>query len=173
MRPIDLQPGDYPEYYQTYISHLPQKDHLLDLLNDQGKEMKIFLGKLNKKDLLISYAPGKWTVAQVLQHMLDTERIFQYRALRIARNDKTPLAGYDQDAYVTILASAERTLEDFSKEFEAVRRSGIYMFESFTDEMLNRKGISNDKPLSAAAAAFISVGHGKHHLLLFKSKYNL
>ena len=171
MKPLDLQPGDYPQYYQTYIAHLPQEE-LMDILNKQREEMNTFLSGLNSEDLLKSYAPGKWTVSQVLQHMIDTERIFQYRALRIARNDSTSLAGYDQDAYV-ISATNERHVDSFYREYNAVRQSGICLFESFKDEMFRRRGISNDQPLSAAAAAFIIAGHEKHHLLLFKSNYNL
>jgi hypothetical protein len=168
----DLQPGDYPEYYRTYISHLPTDD-LIEILNKQSEEMNTFFRSLKIEDLRTSYAPGKWTVAQVLQHMIDTERIFQYRALRIARNDCTPLAGYDQDAYVSLSSAASRDLESFNEEYNAVRQSGIQLFKSFTYDMFIRKGISNDKPLSAAAAAFIIAGHEKHHLLLFKSNYNL
>ncbi len=172
MKPQDLQPGDYPAYYQTYINHLHQED-LFEVFNKQRKEMNTFLGNLSTEELKRRYAPGKWTVGQVLQHMTDTERIFQYRALRIARNDKTPLAGYDQDAYVQISDATDRTVDGYSKEYNAVRQAGIYLFESFTGEMFNRKGISNDQALSAAAAAFIIAGHEKHHLLLFKSNYNL
>lgn len=172
MKPQDLQQGDYPVYYHTYIAYLPQRD-LLDILKDQREEMNTFLNGLRSEDLGRSYAPGKWTVAQVLQHMIDTERIFQYRALRIARNDKTPLAGYDQDAYVPASLATERTLDSFYKEYNAVRLSGISLFETFNNEMFSRRGISNDNPLSAAAAAFIIAGHERHHLLLFKSKYIL
>lgn len=172
MTPQVLQPGDFPEYYRTYISHLPQED-LFNLLNNQLEEMNTFLRSLSSEDLRSTYAPEKWTVAQVLQHMMDTERIFQYRALRIARNDSTPLAGFDQDAYVPASVATDRTVESFYKEYNAVRQSGICLFESFTEEMFRRRGISNDKPLSAAAAAFIIAGHEKHHLLLFKSNYNL
>lgn len=171
MKTQDLHPGDYPQYYQTYIAHLPQEE-LMDIFNKQKEEMSTFLNHLNPEDLHKSYAPGKWTVSQVLQHMIDTERIFQYRALRIARNDSTSLAGYDQDAYV-ISAAQERSVNSFSREYNAVRQSGICLFESFTNDMFQRRGISNNQPLSAAAAAFIIAGHEKHHLLLFKSNYNL
>ena len=172
MRPQDLQPGDYPEYYKTYIAHLPQ-EALLEILNTQKDKMNSFLEALGTKELRHSYAPGKWNVAQVIQHMIDTERIFQYRALRIARNDATPLAGYDQDAYVPVSSANERNAHSFLKEYNAVRQAGIFLFESFTAEMFQRKGISNDQPLSAGAAGFIIAGHEIHHLLLFQSNYKL
>lgn len=172
MKLQDLQPGDYPEYYRTYISHLPQEE-LLHILNIQKNEMNAFIERLGPEELSHSYAAEKWTVAQVLQHMIDTERIFQYRALRIARNDSTPLAGYDQDAYVPFSIAQERNAAGFLKEYNAVREAGICLFETFTSDMFQRKGISNDHPLSAGAAGFIIAGHEKHHLLLFKSNYKL
>lgn len=172
MKPQDLLEGDYPKYYQTYIALLPQED-LLTILNNQMKEMVTFLKGLSSRDLLMTYAPGKWTVGQVIQHLIDTERIFQYRALRIARNDSTPLAGYDQDAYAPESAAEERDLGSFIQEYAAVRESGICLFKTFNPEMFRRRGNSNDQPLSASAAAFIIAGHEKHHLLLFKSNYNL
>ncbi|QED37070.1 DinB family protein [Antarcticibacterium arcticum] len=172
MKPEQLLIGDYPAYYQTYIDQLPQLE-LLTLLRSQREEMVNFLTNLDPVDLMWSYEAGKWTVAQVLPHMLDTERIFQYRALRIARKDKTPLAGFDQDAYVPASGANDRNLEDLIKEYNAIRESGICMFESFTKEMYKEKGISSGGDLSAAAAGFIIAGHEKHHLSLFKNKYNL
>lgn len=172
MKPEQLLTGDYPEYYQTYINQLPQLE-LLTLLRSQREEMVNFLTNLDPVDLMWSYEPGKWTVAQVLQHMFDTERIFQYRALRIARKDKTPLAGFDQDEYVPASGANDRNLEDLIKEYTAIRESGVCMFESFTKEMYKEKGVSSGGELSAAAAGFIIAGHEKHHLALFKNKYNL
>lgn len=167
-----LQSGDYPEYYHTYIAHLPQEE-LLTILSTQKNEMNRFIERLGSKELNMTYAPDKWNVAQVLQHMIDTERIFQYRALRIARNDSTPLAGYDQDAYVPVSSANERDAQSFLYEYNAVRQSGISLFESFTKAMFLRKGISNEQPLSAGAAGFIIAGHERHHIILFKSNYKL
>ncbi|MEP6260548.1 MAG: DinB family protein [Gillisia sp.] len=172
MKPEELLIGDYPGYYQTYIDHLPQLE-LLTLLRTQRDEMIQFIETLDPVDLMWTYDVDKWTVAQVLQHMFDTERIFQYRALRIARKDKTPLPGYDQDAYVPASHANDRNKEDLLKEYKAIRESGICMFESFTKEMYKEKGISSGGDLSAAAAGFIIAGHEKHHLTLFKTNYNL
>ncbi|UJH91793.1 DinB family protein [Antarcticibacterium sp. 1MA-6-2] len=172
MTPAQLDKLDYPEYYQKYIRLLPQDD-LLDLLSSQAAEMKEFISKLTNNDLKYSYAEGKWTVGQVLQHMLDNERIFQYRALCIARKDQSQLPGYDQDAYVSNSLIEERTTEDFKEEFEVVRNSGILLFKNFNEKMLRLRGSSNGYPLSTAAAGFIIVGHEKHHLNLFRSSYNL
>lgn len=163
---------DYPEYYYPYISKLPQEE-LINLLEVQQLEMNHFLKKLKQEDLEQSYAEKKWTVAQVVQHLIDTERIFQYRALIIARKDKTPLAGFDQDSYVPNSLANERLLPGFILEYNAVRKSGISLFKSFDGYMLRERGESSGGALSAAAAGFIIAGHEKHHLLLFKTNYNL
>lgn len=172
MRPSELSGNDYPEYYSKYIKLLPERG-LLNLLTHQKEEMLGFLQSLQEETLKFSYAEEKWTVAQVLQHLIDTERIFQYRALRIARKDPTPLAGFDQDAYVPASLATERTLEGFIEEYAAVRKAGIALFESLKPEMMLETGNSSGGKLSAAAAGFIIAGHEKHHLKLFKSNYNL
>lgn len=172
MKPQNLSNDEYPEYYQIYINQLPQED-LLQLLKNQKLQMLSFLANLKNENLNYTYAEGKWTVAEVLQHLIDTERIFQYRALCIARKDKTSLPGYDQDAYVPFSASDDRGVESFIIEYQTVRDSGISLFQSFTSEMLGERGNSNGKPLSTAAAGFIIAGHEKHHLNLFKTRYNL
>lgn len=172
MTPGELSNNSFPEYYQPYIDLLPQEE-LLDLLKSQKEETINFMRNLKGKDLLHSYAEGKWTVAEVIQHMIDTERIFQYRALCISRKDRTPLPGYDQDAYVPFSGANERSIQSFIEEYEAVRDSGILLFRSFTPSMLMERGNSNGKDLSAGAAGFIIAGHEKHHLKLFRSSYNV
>ncbi len=172
MRPEHLRKSDYPEYYQTYIDQLPRED-LLNILISQREKAIEFLRSINENDLNHSYAPGKWTVAQVLQHMLDTERIFQYRALCIARKDKTSLPGFDQDAYVPAAKANERNLAGFIEEYITLRDSGISLFKSFSEEMLQETGSLNGFGLTPAAAGFIIAGHEKHHLTLFKSNYAL
>jgi len=172
MTTSQLQPSEYNLYYQTYIDKLPNED-LTSILKDQKKEFVSFLNELREEDLKHSYAEGKWTVAQSLQHIIDTERIFQYRALTISREDLTPLPGFDQDAYVPVSKAERRSLHSFIKEFEVVREAGIALFESFEDEMYCRVGNASKSPLSPRAAGFISAGHQKHHLLLFKIHYGL
>lgn len=170
MRLSDLNSSEYLPYYQTYLNHLSEEELILQL-NDLKSEFVKFLEKLTPEDLNRSYAEGKWTVAQVLQHILDTERIFQYRALSIARKDKTALPGYDQDAYVADSNAHNRKLSGFKNEFISVRNSGIALFESFDEEMLKEIGNANGAPLSPRAAGFIMAGHQKHHLILFKTHY--
>lgn len=172
MKLFQLSPNNYPSYYGKYIKLLPERE-LLDLLQLQMEEMQRFLKNISEEDLQYSYANEKWTVAQVLQHLLDTERIFQYRALRIARKDRTPLPGFDHDAYVPASLATGRTLKGFMEEFPIVRKAGISLFQGFNKEMMMEKGTSSGGDLSAAAAGFIIAGHEKHHLRLFKSNYNL
>lgn len=172
MKPKDLNTTEYPEYYQRYIGNLPQ-ENLLNLLRDQKEKMITFLETLEHENLMFSYAEGKWTVAQVIQHMIDTERIFQYRALCIARKDKTPLPGFDQDAYGSFSEAHHRDTATFINEYEAVRDSGITLFESFNPSMLKEIGHSSGGSLSTAAAGFIIAGHENHHIKLFKSNYGL
>lgn len=172
MKLQELEETDYPEYYQQYIHLLPNED-LLSILDSQKEEKIRFLKSLEIGDLSFRYAEGKWTVAEVIQHVIDTERIFQFRALCIARNDKTSLHGYDQDAYVPASKANIRSISEFIAEYESVRNSGILLFRSFDDEMLKRLGFSNGYNLSAGAAGFIIAGHEKHHLKLFKSNYLL
>lgn len=168
----DLNTGDYPEYYKKYINLLPNNE-LLFLLQSQRERMVSFLSGLTEDELKISYAEGKWTCEQVIQHMIDTERIFQYRALRIGRGDKTPLHGYDQDDYVLKAGFLNKRSSDFIEEYSAVREAGITLFKGLSNEALYRTGISNNYPLSAGSAGFIIAGHELHHLNLFKSHYNL
>lgn len=172
MTTSQLQTSEYHAYYQTYIDKLPNED-LISILKDQKNEFILFLKSLKEEDLKHSYAEGKWTVAQSLQHIIDTERIFQYRALTIAREDLTPLPGFDQDAYVPVSKAERRNLNSFISEFESVRDAGISLFESFEDGMYCKIGEASKSQLSPRAAGFISAGHQKHHLVLFKSHYGL
>jgi len=172
MKLSSLKPGDYLSFYQTYLDYLPDED-LIDLLKTSRDEFLQFLDTLKEADLQHYYAEGKWTVAQVLQHLLDTERIFQYRALCIARNDLTSLPGFDQDAYVPASKANKRSLVSFRVEFELVRNSGISLFESFSDEMLTTQGNANGSNFIPLAAGFITAGHQKHHLILFQERYGL
>lgn len=172
MKTSDLKAGEYPDYYKKYVDLLPDED-LINLLKTQKQEFSHFLKHLQQQDLRKSYAENKWTVAEVLQHMIDTERIFQYRALTLARKDQISLPGYDQDAYVPVSRANRRSLSGLTDDYVAVRNSTITLFQSLDEEMLRSSGISNQKPLTPLAAGFIICGHEKHHQNLFISKYKL
>ena len=118
-----------------------------------------------------SYAEGKWTIKEIIQHIIDTERIFAYRALRISRNDKTPLPGFDENDYVDNTNAKRRGIQDLLSEFSAVRHSNLLMYKSFSDEQLRRIGIASNNEVSVRALGFLILGHLKHHQKVFQERY--
>lgn len=170
MKTSALKKHDYNPYYGTYIEALGEVD-LLATLKKQRKNFPKFIGSIPKDKLHYAYADGKWTIAEVLIHIIDTERVFQYRALRFARNDQAPLPGFDQDAYVPQSGGDKRTIKDLIKEYRAVRRSTIELFKTFDDTLLARKGVGSNSPMSVAALGFIMCGHQKHHRNIIRERY--
>jgi len=130
----------------------------------------LFAGR-SERDGSFRYAPGKWTVKEVLGHVTDTERIFTYRALRIARGDQTPLASFEQDDYVKNGGFGERTLASLAEEFALVRAASIALFRSFSEEAWSRRGIASQKEVSVRGLAFITAGHQIHHRLILEERY--
>ncbi len=133
--------------------------------------MKTFLLSLPKEKWNYRYAEDKWTLKEMLVHMIDAERIFGYRALRIARNDATPLAGFEQNDYVPFSNAEGRNMEDILNEFEAVRMSSYFLFNSFGDAAWDRTTLVDNHPVSARAELFLIIGHARHHLKVIKEKY--
>lgn len=117
------------------------------------------------------YAEGKWTIKEIIQHIIDTERIFAYRALRISRNDLTPLPGFDENIFAENTSANSRTIQDLLTEFSAVRQSNLLLFKSFSDEQFKRMGTASENPISVRAIGFILIGHQKHHQKIFKERY--
>jgi uncharacterized damage-inducible protein DinB len=117
------------------------------------------------------YAEGKWTIKEIIQHIIDTERIFAYRALRISRNDQTPLPGFDENDFANNTAAQTRGLQDLLTEFSAVRHSNLLLFKSFSDEQLLRVGIASEHSISVRAIGFILIGHQKYHQKVFEERY--
>lgn len=117
------------------------------------------------------YAEGKWTIKDIIQHLIDAERIFAYRALRISRNDKTPLPGFEENDYVKNTNANGRSIQDLLTEFSAVRQSTILLFKSLTDEQLKRIGIASNNEISVRALGFVTIGHQKHHQKVFQERY--
>jgi uncharacterized damage-inducible protein DinB len=161
---------EYAEYYANYISKVPGTD-ILGVLESQRLQMlQLFAGR-SDRDGSFRYAPGKWSVKEVLGHITDTERIFTYRALRIARGDQTPLPGFEQDDYVRNGAFGERKLADLVEEFGAVRGASIALFRSFKEEAWSRRGVASQKEVTVRALAFITAGHQIHHRLILEERY--
>ncbi len=117
------------------------------------------------------YAPNKWTAKDILQHIIDTERIMSYRALRISRNDTTPLPGFDENSFAANTTAASRTIDDLLEELKIVRQATILLFKNMTDEMLQREGIASNQRITPLALGFVLIGHPTHHLNVLKERY--
>lgn len=159
-----------PEYFDRYIKSVEDIE-LTDALSKYS--VKLFYPYLEKLTETgnKTYAPGKWTVKDILQHLIDSERVFCYRALRFARNDKTELPGYDENKFASEALADLRTLEDMLKEMDSVRKSSIELFGSFSDKMLMRDGICFNKNISVLAIGFVIAGHTFHHFNFIKENY--
>jgi uncharacterized damage-inducible protein DinB len=163
-------PGEYAPNYETYISKVKGND-IVGILEAQRLQMAQLFAAHSERDGNFRYAPDKWTVKEVLGHVCDTERIFAYRALRIARGDQTPLPGFEQDDYVRGGNFAERTLADLAEEFGLVRAASIAFFRSLQKDAWQRRGVANKNEVSVRALAFIVAGHELHHRLILEERY--
>ena len=170
MNRLDLNSGEYNPYYGTYISKTGDLT-LKDGLRISGEKTISFLEQIPKDKLEFRYADGKWTVKEVIQHLMDTERIFAYRALRVARKDKTPLPGFEQDDYIQPSHANKRSLEELINEFKAIKMSTCTLFDSFSEEMLLALGTASNNPISVRAIGFIIMGHEIHHCGVIKERY--
>ena len=166
----EISPSEYNPFYHTYIQALGPVD-LMQELEGGKKDFLMVLEGMPTEKLSYAYAKGKWTLAEALVHMLDTERVFQYRALRFARNDSTNLPGFDQDMYVPNSNASSRTLNDLVEEYKAIRASTISLYSSFDDEMLLWKGVASGSQMSVRAMGFIICGHQAHHIKIIKERY--
>ncbi|MCO5723593.1 DinB family protein [Robiginitalea marina] len=170
MTRFDLQPEDCPPYYRPYIDLLGEEE-LTVLLERQMGNFPEFIRSIPEDLWHYRYAEGKWTVSEVLVHVLDTERVFQYRALRFGRHDATPLPGFDQDAYVPMSLAMERTPDDLVEEYLAIRKSTLLLFRSMPEERMFWKGTASGNPMSLGALGFILCGHQKHHRNILRERY--
>lgn len=161
---------EYAPYYEKYIA-LVSGDDVTDLLQAQGKRTVQLLATRSETDGNFRYAPDKWTIKEVLGHISDTERIFTYRALRIARGDTTPLASFEQDDYVRSGGFNARTLRDVLEEFAEVRGATSALFRSLSPQAWARRGVANNKEVSVRALAFVTAGHELHHVKLLEERY--
>ncbi len=164
------EPTEYSEFYANYVSKIPGADVLSVLESQRLQMLQLFAGR-SERDGSFRYAPGKWTVKEVLGHITDTERIFTYRALRIARGDQTPLPGFEQDDYVRGGNFSGRTLVELAEEFGLVRLATVAFFKSLQKEAWQRRGVANEKEVTVRALAFIVAGHELHHRLILEERY--
>jgi len=159
-----------PEYYYQYINQAEGED-LKETLNKQNRAFEKFLKNIPKEKRNYRYANGKWTIKEVLQHIIDAERIFAYRALSFARKDTTPLPGFDENNYAANSKGEQRKWKDLVNEFQSVRQSTGLLFSSFDDEQLESGGTANGKSNYVLAIGFIIAGHANHHIKVIKEKY--
>jgi len=154
--------GEYASFYEKYIALVPEGE-FLQILETQLREWQRLLGEISEEQADFRYAPGKWSIKEMLGHVSDSERIFSYRLLRIARGDQTPLPGFEQDDYVRAANSSARKRSDVLEEFTAVRRATMALASSLDNAAWLRRGVANQKEISATAIAFVIAGHDRHH----------
>jgi hypothetical protein len=164
------EPGEYAPYYDRYISLIPGTD-ILGTLETQRRQMMLLLSGRDERDGDFRYAPDKWSAKEVLGHVCDTERIFAYRALRIARGDQTPMAGFEQDDYVSNGPFARAPLAEIIEDYIAVRRATLTLLRNLEEAAWVRRGVANKNEVSARALAYIIAGHEVHHRRILEEKY--
>lgn len=161
---------EHAPYFEKYIALVPDGD-IVEIVASQIEDTARLLSGVGEAKALYRYAPGKWSLKEVVGHLADCERVFGYRALRIARNDPTPLAGFDENLFAAHANSDARPLADLLEEFRLVRRATVALFRSFTPEAIVRRGTSNEKMLSVRALIYIAAGHERHHVGIVKERY--
>lgn len=162
--------GDYGQYFERYVSLVPDGRIVWTLENGQAQMVSLF-GQVTADKAGFRYADGKWSVRELLGHIIDTERVFAYRALRISRNDATPLSPFDQDLFVTGADFDRIRLADLIDEFVIVRQATLMLFRHLSAEAWDRRGAVGDHPLTPRAAAWIIAGHQLYHEILLRERY--
>jgi len=162
--------NEYLPYYNRYVTLVPEGDIMATLATQMEETLQLLRG-IDEAKAGERYAPGKWSIKELVGHLIDTERIFSYRALRFARNDPNPLTGFDQDDYVRGANFDDRALAQLADEFEYIRRSSIKLFEPLSADAWDRRGPANGDEVSVRALAFIIAGHELHHMNVLKTRY--
>jgi DinB superfamily len=162
--------NEYAAYYETYVSLVEELD-IVAAMQLQQKELETIFSQITVEKGLYAYSEGKWTIKQLLGHLIDGERVFSYRALRIGRGDQTPLPGFDQDPYVENGNFNETNLADLLNEMLHLRESNILMFSNFTQDNFDNFGTASENKITTLALAYIMVGHVRHHVNILKEKY--
>ncbi len=161
---------EYAPYYERYVSLIGETD-ITAVLEAQPTELQDIFTPLSEEDALFAYDEGKWTMKEVISHLIDGERIFAYRALRIARDDKTPMEGFEQDGYIEYAFANDRSIADLLEEFKLLRRANMLMFNHMNDDAWNRMGTASGSPVSVRGLGYIMAGHVKHHANILREKY--
>jgi len=166
-RPV---PDEYPEWFAGEIELVPYPDLIPGLIESSGEALEL-LSQCTEPELCFRYAPGKWTIRQIWQHVLDVERILGYRALRYARRDATVLSGFDENAYAVESLADCRAWEDILREYQAVRQSTLELFSSFTPQMIECRGTTGRSNMTVRSVGYLILGHEVHHLQTIRERY--
>jgi len=165
------QQSEYPSFYETYVCKVCENESLIPALGEDLRATIELVSSLSKDMLSHRYQPGKWAMSEILCHVIDAERISAYRALRFARNNQTPLPGFDQEKYVSYMNADNRGIESILKEFEVVRSSTKMLFEGFEEDALTRTGSASSNEFTVRAKGYIILGHSHHHMQIFRERY--
>ncbi|THH41043.1 DinB family protein [Neolewinella litorea] len=171
MTVTDLTASEYPSFYAGYVGLVPPTISLRSAFDDSAAGLTEYLNEIAEDRENYAYAPGKWTIKECLQHLIDTERVFSYRALRLGRHDATPLPGFEQDDYAAQADVSGRDFKRMIAEFELVRKSTMALFSGLGADDLSFRGTVNGGPMSCRAIGFITCGHTYHHLNLYRDRY--
>ncbi len=169
MKKSQLKVNDYNYFYATYLNAIGDVE-LLEALHKGSEDFNALVDSLPSDKLSHRYAVDKWTIREVLQHIIDTERVFQYRAFRFSKNDQTPLPGFEQDDYV-LEGESNKSKHELLNEYNSVRAASISLFKDMPSHKLERIGTASGMPWSVAALGFVISGHQKHHLNIIQERY--
>ncbi len=167
-KPTDLE---YAVYYEPFLKKLPADTNVFKQLKENATILKLLLLTLTEQELTTAYAPGKWSIKDILQHLIDFERVLIYRAMSFARNDKRPIPFFDENEYAKQANATKQSIKKLLKDYKTLRQSTFAFFENQTAASLKRTGIASNYTMSVRACAWIICGHETHHLTIIKEKY--
>lgn len=162
--------NEYAEYYHKYVTYVPDGD-IRDVLEDQLNSTITFLSNIDEEKSKLRYAPGKWSMREVLGHIIDSERVFAYRALRFSRGDDKPLQGFDENLYIHNSNYDSTNFSRLIEEFSLIRQSTVALFTCLRDEQWLKKGNASGYYVTVRGLAYIIAGHTEHHLNVIKERY--
>ncbi|MDQ5838124.1 MAG: DinB family protein [Acidobacteriota bacterium] len=168
--PARPEADEYASFYETYVSLVPEGE-VVETLRRQSEEVSALLAGIAEERAAYAYAPGKWSIKQVVGHVIDAERIFSYRAMAIARGERQPLPGMDQDEYMAGADFEARTLADLAEEFSHLRRANVLMLRGLPATAWSRRGTASGNEVTVRALAYIIAGHAAHHLQVLRTRY--
>lgn len=169
---VELNPDEYAPYYREYTEHVTNGT-LVDIMNADRAELNALFSRLSDQEALHRYAPGKWSIKEILVHCMDTEVIFNARALMFARGEEQAIPGYDHEAFVKNSRADKKSLDDLSKSWSLLRENTLNMFGGFNDTELKRMGNANGNKMSVRSLIYIIPGHVLHHLGVIREKYGI